>query len=177
MQIAKDAAYPNGIENPSIVTVPVNVISGWPSPQRLDSLVTSENVVISVFKVPNMERDVPEFWSNWQDLHIDSVANTGIGIREIGRQESAFWVIVWAKNESARETIVEALNVAYRAALSLSLPNGERARIKYHRRLDDDNSQKLNLYRSTLIYSVEYAATQTKEFNVVTDVDVNATYS
>jgi hypothetical protein len=70
MQLAKNAAYPDGLNNPSVVGVPVNVITGWPNPTRLQAAQAGEAVTVSIYKVPNLEKPTISFQSNWQTLTI-----------------------------------------------------------------------------------------------------------
>lgn len=71
MQLAKNAAYPNGWNQPSIIGIPVMVISGWPSPKRLDAMLSGEAVTVSIYKVPNMEKATVSFQSKWE--RVDTV--------------------------------------------------------------------------------------------------------
>lgn len=68
MLLAKNAAYPDGLDEPSVVGIPVNVITGWPNPQRLE--VSGNTVTVSIYKVPNLEKPTIAFRSDWQTLSI-----------------------------------------------------------------------------------------------------------
>ena len=95
--------------------------------------------------------------------HIQSakVGTTGTSIREIRRQEKVFQITAWSDTPAHRDAIVGPVDVALAATSFLTLEDGTAARLIYKGTLVDDGKQKAKLYRRDLMYSVEYATTQT----------------
>lgn len=89
------------------------------------------------------------------------VGTTGTSIREIRRQEKVFQITAWCNTPANRDAVVGPVDVALAATQFLTLADGTAARLIYKSTLVDDAKQKAKLYRRDLIYTVEYATTQT----------------
>lgn len=251
MLLAKNAAYPDGLNNPSVVGIPVNVISGWPNPLRVQSEALGDEVVVSVYKLPGLEKATIAFRSNWETVsittatlfltvvdntvtisgtislpqnilirvngtpyHYQVIANDtpatiaaalaalipntvavgstitiegayklqalisvkGIAEREVNRQEAAFYITVWANSPDLREAVASVILIAIGNTDRITLTDTENERLKYHDRRDTDKSQKVGVYRTDIIVTVEYAITQRANFYTITDPQFNITY-
>jgi hypothetical protein len=100
------------------------------------------------------------------------VGTTGTSIREIRRQEKVFQITAWCDTPAHRDAVVGPVDVALAATQFLTLADGTAARLIYKSTLVDDAKQKAKLYRRDLIYTVEYATTQT-----ATDTQIVASQS
>jgi hypothetical protein len=89
------------------------------------------------------------------------VGSIGTNIREIRRQERVFQITIWAATPSNRDSVAAVVDVALASINFLTMPDGFAARIIYRGSPETDSLQKAKLYRRDLLYSVEYATTQT----------------
>lgn len=55
------AMYPNGTGQPSVVNTTVVVRSGWPVPQQLKTLMSTGDVMISIYGMPGMGKNTTRF--------------------------------------------------------------------------------------------------------------------
>lgn len=95
--------------------------------------------------------------------HIDSVAvgTIGTSIREVKRQERVMQITVWSDSPSHRDAVVQPIDIILAATPFITLADGTMGRLIYKSSPITDNNQKAKLYRRDLLYSVEYATTQT----------------
>lgn len=95
--------------------------------------------------------------------HVQNVkiGTTGTSIREIRRQERVFQIAFWCDTPAHRDAIVKPVDAALAATQFLALADGTAARLIYKSSPVDDGKQKAKLYRRDLLYSVEFATTQT----------------
>ena len=98
------------------------------------------------------------------NAHIDAakVGTTGTSIREIRRQERVFQITVWSDTPTHRDAAIKPIDTALAALRFINLADGTVGRLIYKSSPVTDNNQKAKLYRRDLMYSVEYATTQTK---------------
>lgn len=89
------------------------------------------------------------------------VGTTGTAIREIRRQERVFQISVWSDTPAHRDAVIQPVDIALADTQFLTLADGTAARLIYRNSPVTDNNQKAKLYRRDLMYSVEYATTQT----------------
>lgn len=96
--------------------------------------------------------------------HLDAakVGTTGTSIREVRRQERVFQITVWSDTPAHRDAVIQPVDVALAATQFLNLADGTAARLIYKGSPITDNNQKAKLYRRDLMYTVEYATTQTQ---------------
>lgn len=86
---------------------------------------------------------------------------TGIYIRETRRQQRTVQLTVWADTPEHRDTTSQAVDLTLSATDYLPLPDSTGVRITYLSSRLDDATQKANLYRRDILFTVEYATTQT----------------
>ncbi|MDA8256531.1 MAG: hypothetical protein M0Z99_12975 [Betaproteobacteria bacterium] len=103
------------------------------------------------------------------------VGITGTMIREIRRQDRQFQITAWADTPAHRDAIAQTVDVALAATEFLTMPDGYAARLIYRGSTVIDSQQKAGLYRRDLIYTVEYATTQTATATQVTQEQINVT--
>jgi hypothetical protein len=101
------------------------------------------------------------------------VGGAGTMFREVRRQQRAVQLTIWADTPAHREATAQAIDVALAATEFVTLSDQTAARIIYQSSRLDDGTQKANLYRRDLIYSVEYATTQTSAATTVTVAQQN----
>jgi len=101
------------------------------------------------------------------------VGGAGTMFREVRRQQRAVQLTIWADTPAHREATAQAIDVALAATEFVTLSDQTAARIIYQSSRLDDGTQKANLYRRDLIYSVEYATTQTSAATTVTVAQEN----
>ncbi|ADE12139.1 hypothetical protein [Sideroxydans lithotrophicus] len=90
------------------------------------------------------------------------VGTTGTSIREIRRQERVFQLVTWSDTSVHRDAIVAAFDPVLAVTQFIMLADGTAARLIYKSSPITDNNQKVGLYRRDLLYTVEYATTQTE---------------
>lgn len=98
--------------------------------------------------------------------HRISFARVGVigeAIREVARSETGFQVTIWANNHEQRTALARRLEPTLAGAMRLALPDGSGARIIRRGSTDMDDAQRQGAYRRDLVYSVEYAITETVE--------------
>lgn len=101
------------------------------------------------------------------------VGTTGMALREIGRQQRSFQIVIWAVRPSDRDAVAKVVDPALRAITNLLLADKSYGRLSYVGSPYNDFIQKQGLYRRDLVYAVEYSTTQaiTAEQIVVTQID------
>jgi hypothetical protein len=97
------------------------------------------------------------------------VGVTGTSAREIRRQERSFQITAWADTPAHRDAVISPVDQALAATKFLTMPDGFLARLIYRNSPISDAMQKTRLYRRDLIYSVEYATTQTETDTQITE--------
>lgn len=93
---------------------------------------------------------------------IARISVPGIGIRELKRQERVFMISVWSPNDTIRTSLISAIDILFASTERFALPDNFYARLKYHSSPITDMMEKSKLYRRDLLYTVEYATTQTE---------------
>jgi hypothetical protein len=101
------------------------------------------------------------------------VGVNGISAREVRRQEKHFQITVWADTPDHRTAIATAIDMALVDLQFITLSDTFAARVKYLRSVMNDGTQVERLYRRDLIYSVEYATTETTSSTQVTQEVIN----
>jgi hypothetical protein len=92
------------------------------------------------------------------------VGGIGTSIKETKRQEQQFQITVWAPTPSTRDATAKQIDSILSDATNMALPDGSAGIIRYAQTLQTDQLEKAGLYRRDLIYSVDYATTQTQQF-------------
>jgi hypothetical protein len=100
--------------------------------------------------------------------------------REIRRQSQGFQVTIWAPDPVSRDAAGSLIDGALAATDWVPLPDGSWGWLKYASSSTDDVPTKDSLWKRTLIYTIEYATTQTQTvqtllFGVLNDVGGNQT--
>lgn len=101
------------------------------------------------------------------------VGVTGTVIRETGRQEKLFQISVWADTPDHRTAVAVPTNGALSGTLRFTLPDGSSARLIYKSTFESDKFEKDDLYRRDLLYTVEFATTQTDTATQVTAIETD----
>ncbi|WP_028534217.1 hypothetical protein [Paludibacterium yongneupense] len=87
------------------------------------------------------------------------VGAVGTAIRETKRQEKQIQLSVWASTPSLRDTAASVLDSALSASSGIAFPDGSVGILLYSHSNQTDLSKE-KLYRRDLIYTVDYATTQ-----------------
>src|SRR5260364_30414 len=69
VKLISQAAYPNGVDQPSVAGCDIAVFQGWPKFEALSAALDAGHVQISVFPRPDERVTVPVS-STWQTLSI-----------------------------------------------------------------------------------------------------------
>lgn len=81
-------------------------------------------------------------------------------IREVARSEKGFQVTIWANNDANRQALARVLEPVLAAAIRLDMPDGSSAHLTRRGSSDIDGAERQGAYRRDLVYSIEYALTQ-----------------
>lgn len=101
-----------------------------------------------------------------------TVTTAGTAVRELRRQIKDFQITVWAPTPQLRNTIGTALDAALSEHCHIDLGDGVPAQMFYARQFDSDSAENWHVYRRDLIFSVNYATTQTISAPEVTETAV-----
>lgn len=96
------------------------------------------------------------------------VGVTGVMVREVRRQNRHVQITVWADTPAHRSAIAAPLDVVLADMQWITLPDGLQARLLYKGSPVEDGDQKERLYRRDLIYSVDFATSETTTATQVT---------
>lgn len=83
--------------------------------------------------------------------------------RELARSETGFQVTVWANTHGQRTALAKRLEPTLAAAIRIPMPDGSVARMTRRGSTDMDKAERQGAYRRDLVYSVEYAVTETMD--------------
>jgi hypothetical protein len=98
------------------------------------------------------------------------IGTQGTSIRELRRVEKSFQITIWANCFDQRDPLAKVLDPALTENYRIQLSDGMQGILRYRSTVQDDSLQKQGLYRRDMIYSVEYAVTQTlTDTQVVTE--------
>lgn len=88
------------------------------------------------------------------------VGTSGMGLREVSRQERRFQVTIWADTPDHRKAVVRPIKALLADSHFITLPDGTAGRLIYvGGGGPNDNPQDAKLYRHDLFYSCEYGTT------------------
>lgn len=85
----------------------------------------------------------------------------GTAMRELRRQAKDFQITIWASTPAMRVLIASAVDAMLSENSSISLGDGAPSLLFYTRQFDTDASENYLIYRRDLVYTVNYATTQT----------------
>lgn len=92
-----------------------------------------------------------------------SVTTAGTAVKELRRQIKDFQITVWAPAPGLRERIGTAIDTALSEQCHIDLNDGAPAHLLYARQFDSDRSENWHVYRRDLVFSVNFATTQSIE--------------
>lgn len=96
----------------------------------------------------------------------------GTVVRELRRQIKDFQITVWAPTPELREKVGTTIDRAFSEQCHIDLDDGAPALLFYARQFDSDRAENWHVYRRDLIFSVNFATTQTLTAPEVTHVEV-----
>lgn len=70
--LVEKAVYPDGTSNPSVSGNNIEIVSGWPVKDRLDSVMASGNAIVSIYPLPGMQRNTSRFPRQWQTVSMNA---------------------------------------------------------------------------------------------------------
>ena len=76
-------------------------------------------------------------------------------------QTQAFRITTWAPTPASRDAIVSLLDAQLSGTRFITLPDGQSARLLWHNTTSDDVPQKEQIWKRDLLYTVQFATTQT----------------
>lgn len=166
-----DALFPGGVSVPCIVNAFIKIYPGWPIPGALQTDIEAGGMHVSVWPLPTERRINPPLGRPWQSHSLsDSVLRQAA--RELHRQMRDFQITVWAPTPQLRNQVGSVIDTALSEQCHIDLEDGAPAQMFYARQFDSDRSENWHVYRRDLIFSVNYATTQTILAPEVTDLDV-----
>ncbi len=139
---------------------PATVYAGWPTQANLAEVVAKGiRSHVSVYALPG-ERNTTRFA---RDPVVQQPAMT-VGspatlISLLRQQEKHFMVSVWAPAPDVRETLAEAIDARLGTMDRLPLPDFP-GRIRYQSTYEEEPQDRLQVFRLSLTYSVEWARTE-----------------
>lgn len=98
---------------------------------------------------------------------------TGTVIKEVGRQERSWQIVIWAPTEDARTAVVKAIDPILRQTPRLPLADGTYGHLSYKGSPVTDTLQKAAVFRRDLIYTVEYGTTVTETAEQIVEFDLD----
>jgi hypothetical protein len=145
--------------SPVNVYVLVNGAGYHYSVQSSDTLTTIATAVAT---------QIPGATSSGAVVAVDSantlvarVGGIGTAMRELRRQESDFQIVFWCPTPALRDQLISPVDVALSENTDIVFSDGSHGILRYSRTMVIDSQQKYQLYRRDLVYSVDYATTQT----------------
>lgn len=87
---------------------------------------------------------------------------TGTSIMEVSRQEKEMQIAIFADSPAHRTSIAKIIDPALKSMTFIALPDFTSGRLRSRSSRESDGAQKQAIYRRDLIYTVEYATTQTR---------------
>lgn len=140
---------------------PVKVYQGWPNPEQLKSDLAGNAVHISVFPRPGSKvTSVLTGEGEWEEH--DNDGTRGTVMREVRRETRQFQVTVWASCFDRRDPLANAIDPELSALSRMTLGDGSQATIAYISSLQDDDNQKIGVYRRDFFYAINYGVYQTQ---------------
>ncbi|CAI1512278.1 Uncharacterised protein [Serratia quinivorans] len=140
---------------------PVKVYQGWPTPGQLKEDLLAGAVHISVFPRPGSKvTSVLSGEGEWEESVNDGVR--GSITREVRRETRQYQVTVWASCFDRRDPLANAIDPELSAVSRITLGDGSQATIAYISSLQDDDNQKIGVYRRDFFYAVNYGVYQTQ---------------
>lgn len=103
------------------------------------------------------------------------VGATGTSVQEIGRQERAFQITIWADTPAHRDVVAKPVDLALRNVTNLSLADGTAGRMFYRGSPFSDFDQKMGIFRRDLLYVVEYGTTNSETDTAIVEIVENIT--
>ncbi len=139
---------------------PATVYAGWPTQANLAEVVAKGiRSHVSVYPLPG-ERNTTRFA---RDPVVQQAPVTpggpGTLISLLRQQEKHFMVTVWAPAPDAREALAEAIDGRIGTMDRLPLPDFP-GRIRYQSTYEEEPQDRLQVFRCSLTYSVEWARTE-----------------
>lgn len=101
------------------------------------------------------------------------VGGIGSALRELRRQESDFQIVFWCPKPDMRDVLASAVDVVLSESTDIVFSDGSHGILRYARTTMIDGQQKYQLYRRDLVYSVDYATTQTIDAPQIVAAGIN----
>lgn len=133
--------------------------------QASDTLITIASALAALIAaaIPGTEATQAAIWiPPGARLGALRVGVTGTAMRELGRQEKVWQIGIWAATPETRDKLAKAVDGLLRGTFWLTLADQTRGRNIYRSSHQSDDLQRDGAYRRDLLYSVEYATTDTQ---------------
>ncbi|MCA1179793.1 MULTISPECIES: hypothetical protein [unclassified Pantoea] len=155
-----EAIYPQGEAEPGIVNAPVQIYPGWPVPGILQPDIDAGGVHISVWPLPTERRVNTPLGRPFRKSALSKVESDNV-VRELRRQIKDFQITIWAPTPLLRSKVGAAVDTTLSEECHIDLGDGAPALMIYARQFDSDRAENWHVYRRDLIFSVNFATTQT----------------
>lgn len=96
------------------------------------------------------------------------IGATATAGRVIHRQRAMICVSVWASTPTVRDQLASTVDVAFKLANRLVLPDGSQAIMSHEHAMQADEKQAAMIYRRNMIYAVDYATIHTYSVTEIT---------
>jgi len=166
-----EVLYPTGVNASSIVTAPIKIYPGWPVPGALQPDMDAGVVHVSVWPLPTERKVTTPLGRPFRRMALSGDV-AGQAVRELKRQIKDFQITVWAPTPPLRNTVGTVIDTALTEQCHIDLRDGAPAQMFYARQFDSDAAENWHVYRRDLIFSVNYATTQTISAPEVTEIAV-----
>lgn len=103
------------------------------------------------------------------------VGVTGTKIKEVGRQDRTWQIIIWAPTDDARTAIAKVIDPKLRQTPRLTLADETYGHLSYRSSPVTDTLQKATIFRRDLIYACEFGTTVTEAAEQIVEFGVNIT--
>lgn len=100
------------------------------------------------------------------------VGGSGSAQRELARSDKGFQVTIWANTDAHRVALARELEPALAAEVRIPLADGSVAFLRRLSSTDTDDGTRLGAFRRDLVYSIEYAVTETVAAAEIVAVEV-----
>ncbi len=148
---------------------PVKVYQGWPNPDQLKADLLAGAVHISVFPRPGSRvTSVLTGEGEWEESANDG--SRGTITREVRRETRQYQITVWASCFDKRDPLANAIDPELSAISRITLGDGSQATVAYISSLQDDDNQKIGVYRRDFFYAINYGVYQTQSAWTITHV-------
>lgn len=140
----------------------------------------SSTVALLAALASQAQADYPQATSTATTLTIPGVheivarqGGKGVLGKVLHRQRQSVMITVWAPSTVVRAALAKAIDVAFKKANKVTLPDSSQALVIYNRTTNIDEMQSQAIYRRDLVFDVEYATVELFDGYEITSTQVS----